>query len=411
MIALDRLGALARVSELLRGSRPTRETLRAVVAAMPELIPADAYAIWRYDTREAHWHILASDGLSRDYVDHSIAEHRNDSVLRDGPFLVSDVLAWPLVAERRAFYEAEGIRAIYVLPLHIGGEATGTIACYFRGRREVAPEEADIARVLADIVAAALSESKFDRIAEAARTVSAELDLHKLVQAVTDAATELSNAQFGAFFYNVINTEGESYTLYTISGVPRAAFERFSMPRNTEVFAPTFTGSGVVRSGDIRKDPRYGRNAPYHGMPAGHLPVVSYLAVPVVSRSGEVLGGLFFGHEEENVFTENEEQIVVALAAQAAVGIDNARLYDAMTRSEARYKALAVAASTRQTIWSAAPDRPLEWLERVHPGDRERAAVMWSQAEQSRQPFREEYRIRGEDGHQWFEVRGVPVLR
>ena len=52
-------------------------------------------------------------------------------------------------------------------------------------------------------------------------------------------------------------------------------------------------------------------------MPAGHLPVCSYLAVPVISRSGEVLGGLFFGHGDENVFTENEEQIVVALAALA----------------------------------------------------------------------------------------------
>ena len=47
---------------------------------------------------------------------------------------------------------------------------------------------------------------------------------------------------------------------------------------------------------DITQDPRYGNNAPHHGMPEGHLPVKSYLAVPVVSRSGEVLGGLFFGH-------------------------------------------------------------------------------------------------------------------
>ena len=68
------------------------------------------------------------------------------------------------------------------------------------------------------------------------------------------------------------------------------------MPRNTAVFAPTFNGEGIVRSDDITKDPRFGRNAPYYGMPKGHLPVRSYLAVPVISRTGEVLGGLFFGH-------------------------------------------------------------------------------------------------------------------
>lgn len=62
-------------------------------------------------------------------------------------------------------------------------------------------------------------------------------------------------------------------------------------------------------------------------MPQGHLPVRSYLAVSVVSRSGHVLGGLFFGHQEIGVFTEREEEIVVGLAAQAAIAIDNANLY------------------------------------------------------------------------------------
>ncbi|MFP5392152.1 MAG: PAS domain S-box protein, partial [Gammaproteobacteria bacterium] len=54
-----------------------------------------------------------------------------------------------------------------------------------------------------------------------------ELDHEKIVQAVTDVATELTGAQFGAFFYNVRNDKGESYTLYTISGVPKEKFSRF----------------------------------------------------------------------------------------------------------------------------------------------------------------------------------------
>jgi hypothetical protein len=53
------------------------------------------------------------------------------------------------------------------------------------------------------------------------------------------------------------------------------------MPRNTGVFEPTFHGKGPVRSDDILKDARYGKNAPYYGMPKGHLPVRSYLAVPI----------------------------------------------------------------------------------------------------------------------------------
>jgi PAS domain S-box-containing protein len=164
-------------------------------------------------------------------------------------------------------------------------------------------------------------------------SLTSERDLTRIVQAATDEATSLTGAQFGAFFYNVLNDAGESYTLYTISGVPREAFARFPMPRNTEVFAPTFHGEGVVRSGDITRDPRYGHSAPHHGMPPGHLPVCSYLAVPVVAQGGEVLGGLFFGHAEPDVFTERGERVVVGIAGWAAVAIENARLHDAERRA------------------------------------------------------------------------------
>ena len=168
---------------------------------------------------------------------------------------------------------------------------------------------------------------------EVGQVISAELDLHNTVQAVTNAATEITGARFGSFFYNVLNEDGGSYMLYTLAGVPLEAFEHFPMPRATELFGPTFRGEGVVRIADVKKDPRYGRNSPYYGMPEGHLPVVSYLAVPVISRSGDVLGGLFFGHPEPDIFTERDETVVAGLASQAAVAMDNARLYETAKRA------------------------------------------------------------------------------
>jgi PAS domain S-box-containing protein len=163
-------------------------------------------------------------------------------------------------------------------------------------------------------------------------SLASELDVQRVVQMVTDAGVELSHAQFGAFYYNVRDDDGESYMLYAISGVDRSEFDKFPMPRNTAIFAPTFGGEGVVRSADIKQDPRYGRNAPRKGMPEGHLPVASYLAVPVVSRSGEVIGGLFFGHSETARFNERHEELVVGIAGQAAIAIDNARLFESAQR-------------------------------------------------------------------------------
>jgi PAS domain S-box-containing protein len=191
-----------------------------------------------------------------------------------------------------------------------------------------------------DITARKQAERRLEIVNRTGAAVAAELELEKIVQIVTDAGVELTGAQFGAFFYNVVKDKDESYRLYTLSGAPRSAFENFLMPRNTAVFAPTFAGEGVVRSDDIRLDPRYGKNAPRKGMPKGHLPVASYLAVPVVSRSGEVLGGLFFGHEAPGRFDEASETLVATVANQAAAAIDNARLYASTREAQAKLAAV-----------------------------------------------------------------------
>ena len=184
-------------------------------------------------------------------------------------------------------------------------------------------------------VQAAKDLSVLELLLESAKAITSEVEMEKLVQRITDIGTELSGAQFGAFFYNVINQQGESLFLYTISGVAREAFSKFPMPRNTKVFSPTFTGEATVRYDDITKEKHYGQNEPYHGMPKGHLPVKSYLATPVISPiNNEVIGGLFFGHPDAGVFTERSERLIEGIASQAAIAMGNARLFEDMKRAE-----------------------------------------------------------------------------
>ncbi len=163
----------------------------------------------------------------------------------------------------------------------------------------------------------------------AGRVIASKLDLQAVLQTVTDIATAVTGATYGAFFYNIINERGDAYRLYALSGAPREAFEHLGMPRNTPVFQPTFAESRVVRAADITRDSRYGHMELHRGMPEGHLSVKSYLAAPVLLRSGEIAGGLIFGHPEAAVFTDRSEQLVVGIAAQAAIAIENARLYEA----------------------------------------------------------------------------------
>ena len=182
--------------------------------------------------------------------------------------------------------------------------------------------------------------------------LASELDLERVLQLATDEVTTLTGAQFGAFFYNVTNDAGEAYMLYTLSGVPRSAFGNFPMPRNTAIFGPTFRGEGIVRVADVTQHPDFGRNPPFNGMPAGHLPVRSYLAVPVISRSGEVLGGIFLGHSEIGIFTDEHEQLAEGIAGSTAVAIENARLYTAAEKARA---------SRRRHRWSAGSSPTPEW--------------------------------------------------
>jgi len=96
----------------------------------------------------------------------------------------------------------------------------------------------------------------------------------------------------------------------------------------TDLAASFGRSAGIVRYKDIRTDARYDENAPFFAMPKG-LVVRSYLAAPVISRSGEVIGAMFFGHEDAGMFTAAHERIVSRVSTQAAIAIDNARLYKA----------------------------------------------------------------------------------
>jgi len=165
-------------------------------------------------------------------------------------------------------------------------------------------------------------------------------DLQPLLQEITDAATRISGARFGALFYHTKSADGGALMLHTLSSNAPKGFAGQGHPRATAMFGPSLRGEGTVRSADLLADPRYGKNLPHHGVPKDHPAVRSYLAAPVVARSGEVIGTLMLGHPMPDIFSERTERIIGGIAAQAAVAIDNARLYEATQQAAAERQAL-----------------------------------------------------------------------
>ena len=329
----------------------------ALLSVTEEILQATAGVVYLQDA-DGRLRLAASRGVS-----HSLEPLRilpldaslplSTAVRERCPIYVSrreELLAqYPTLANTQM--ASSHLQAVAAIPLIQGGNLVGGFAVSFDSDQDFDAEERRWLEAIAAQASVAADRARLyeaeRRAREEAETlyrisdalIATQTDLETVVQRVTDEATKMTGAEFGAFFYNVLNAKGESYLLYTLSGAPKEAFAKFGLPRNTPIFAATFSGQGIVRLDDVKKDPRYGQMAPHHGMPKGHLPVTSYLAVPVIARSGEVLGGLFFGHSQPARFTAVHERVTKALAASAALAIENANLLKASREAETQQNA------------------------------------------------------------------------
>ncbi len=278
--------------------------------------------------------------------------------------------------------------------------------------------------------------SEMEQLSQLNITLAADLDLDTLTQSIIDTATRLTGARYGSFFERVITAPGEpeAWKLASLTGAPLTAFTRFGLPRETSLFRPSFRNEGVVRSDDVPNDPRYGSMG---GMPEGHLPVRSYMAASVVSRTAGITGALLFGHPEPGRFTEREERFIVGFAAQTAVAIDNARLFRSLDaenrerrRSEARFRA--AIAAVQGVLWTTdAEGRMVDpqegwealtgqtygeyegegWAAALLPDDAQPTIDAWREALAERKTFVFEHRVRVRSGlYRTFSIRAVPTF-
>jgi len=167
---------------------------------------------------------------------------------------------------------------------------------------------------------------------DAGIALSSELELDAVLARLIETAAELTRARYSALgVLNAQRTELERFITHGVDEEERAAIGE--PPRGRGILGVLVADARPLRLHDLTADPRSS------GFPPHHPPMHSFLGVTVLLR-GVAYGNLYLAEKDGGDFTEGDEELVTLLAAQAAVAIDNARLYEAATRRSRQLESL-----------------------------------------------------------------------
>ena len=159
---------------------------------------------------------------------------------------------------------------------------------------------------------------------ETGLAINSELSLDGVLQRIVEAAAQITGAQYAAL--GVIGPTGttlERFITHGIDDETRATIG--DLPTGRGVLGALITDARTLRLHELAEDPRS------VGFPPGHPPMKTFLGTPILLR-GVAYGNLYLTEKEGGAdFDQEDEELVSLLSAQAAVAIENARLYESAT--------------------------------------------------------------------------------
>ena len=201
---------------------------------------------------------------------------------------------------------------------------------------EVHRRQEDLARVnqeLADTNSGVLAlYDELETLHRVGGLLAAQLDLKTLLQAIIDATTDLTEAPFGAFFYR--NEADGAWRLQSTAGPARGVLTRLSGSHEADFFGAAFLAEHGAAAKEEGSEASSGHTSKFAEALGESFHLQSCLTIPVTNDS-EMLGAMVFGSNRAAAFTERSERIVSSIAAQAAVGIEKARLFEKVQGSSA----------------------------------------------------------------------------
>jgi signal transduction histidine kinase len=160
-------------------------------------------------------------------------------------------------------------------------------------------------------------------LVETGIAINSELSLDGVLERIVEAAARVTGARYAAL--GVVDRSGSGLERFITYGIaPEVETQIGDPPHGRGILGVLIQDARPLRLHDLTQDPRS------VGFPPGHPPMHTFLGVPIVLR-GAAFGNLYLTEKDEGDFTDEDEELVTLLAAQAAVAIENARLYESAT--------------------------------------------------------------------------------
>jgi PAS domain S-box-containing protein len=350
------LGVLVEASGVLLGSLSLDDVQPAILDLARRLISADAYAIWRGDQKAKLWRIVSSAGLSEEYCEQRIEDWEPGNFVFDNPVIADDIEQIELLESRRALYKTEGIRSLLAVPMHIHGEASGTLTYYYRNTHRFSDRELRVATALANLSSAAIgsaelydeqrrlraksqaAEWRSNFLAEASSVLASTLDY----EATLARVARLSVPELADWCTVDISEEDKSVRRLAVAHVDPAKVEwaheiqkRYPPDMDTPRGVPQVLRTGVSEIYSEISDEMLvaGAKDEEHLRLMRDIGFSSAMIVPLLAH-GRVLGVVtFITAESGRRYGAQDLSLAEDLARRAAVSVENARLYQAAQKA------------------------------------------------------------------------------
>jgi GAF domain-containing protein/CheY-like chemotaxis protein len=351
----EKLTALNALSELIVSTRDVRQVFQEITKAATALLGARVAHVWVDDPAERALRPQAASGLApgeERLVEFEAIPYGKGvagCVFESGRAeYVTDAQADPRFLNRRLNVTL-GLHACAVIPLMTGDQVAGVLSLLYTSPRVFTPEEKEVMALLAGQAAVALTNARLfeeserrrrvaESLAETGRRIARSLDPEQCGQWIADSLRGLVGIQYSALFR--VEPESGDLVAVAVSGDDGPTFRpNMVVPQGTGMAALAVSERQPVATADLLTDPRI-------ALPPGARarmeaePYRAVLAVPLIVQDG-VLGVLVVRDRAGRVFTTEEIHLVQTFADQAAVALENARLYAEATRRQRQAENLA----------------------------------------------------------------------